>query len=614
MIVFKEKISLREDNKKLCQFLDSAFDTSLIIDVHCNIINFGKGARQLNAGILSNYLDKNISEIDENEPYKKVIETGVFLRGRFATIARMPVIQNIYPISIGGQIAGALSISTYYNLSLIEQQLLESDHASAARQQHIIQECTRNYHDSNPFQLSLKELIHGDPVIEPLINTIFDSAIYVDTQNKILRCNMGQLKLTDEQARDMTGQTIDTFHSKAPFAAVANTGKAIVNYLSIVFGRLSINCIYPIFDPSTGKLIALLGTIQYSNINNLRLFFQTNAASTDSLTAVTARLKKNYTFQDFLGTSPATVKLLEMCKKIAVTEFPALITGESGTGKEVIAGAIHTANQKHSINPYVRLNCSAIPHDLMESELFGYKKGAFTGAAKDKAGYFEIAAHGTLLLDEIGDMDIRLQSKLLRVLESRVFSRLGDTKEIPLNARIVASTNRDLYKMSMEGTFRLDLYYRLNTIEIKIPPLRERREDIPLLVSHFLLSNEENIGILPDAMNLLHNYDWPGNVRELRNIINRICILYSGKSVSADDIRPFLHNDFQVTEPLPPKNMTDARSAIISEICTLEEGEIALIKAALKEEHYNISNTAKILGITRATLYNKLKKYQIPYT
>jgi len=191
-------------------------------------------------------------------------------------------------------------------------------------------------------------------------------------------------------------------------------------------------------------------------------------------------------------------------------------------------------------------------------------------------------------------------------------------RENPRDVLILREKNslKELAPGAVIGTGSKRREFQLERLrsDLNVVNIRERREDIPLLVSHFLLSNEENIGILPDAMNLLHNYDWPGNVRELRNIINRICILYSGKSVSADDIRPFLHNDFQVTEPLPPKNMTDARSAIISEICTLEEGEIALIKAALKEEHYNISNTAKILGITRATLYNKLKKYQIPYT
>ena len=611
MINFDIPQSLRKDNERLCQFLDTIYDSSIIVDENCRIINFGKGYRQLRSEQLAHYLEHDISEIDTDTPFYEVIHTGRTIINRLVKIDEIRALQSIFPIAIQGRIAGALAVSTYFDLQFLKDQLMQQNRNYAELLNIVVEKAQRPYRDKNPLRLSGKELENGDATLEPLLNGIFDSAIYINCKNRVARCNMGSLKLTSEQCMEMLGKDISLFDRESPFPKVIRDQRAITNYLSMVFGRLCLNCLYPVFDMDTGEICACLGTIQYSNIDHLRRLFKEESAGVPPITPVTARLEKNYTFDDFIGNTKAVRDLIMVCKKVAVTDYPVLITGESGTGKEIIAGALHTTGSSPLFKPYVKLNCSAIPHDLLESELFGYKKGAFTGASRDKAGYFEIASNGTLLLDEIGDMDFTLQSKLLRVLESQVFSRVGDTKEIPLNARIIASTNKDLYKMSKEGKFRLDLYYRLNTIEIRIPPLRERKEDIPLLLSHFLLKNGNNIGIRPEALDLLINYSWPGNVRELRNLVNRLCILYEGQSISTDHIRTYLHEDVLGEENLSGENHDI--SAVVPDLCTLKEGEIALIKAALREEHNNISNAARILGITRATLYNKLKKYHIEF-
>ena len=609
VIHFPTPQSLRKDNKKLCQFLDTVFDTSIIVDKNCKIINFGKGYHQLRSDQISRYLDRSISEIDTDTPFYEVIHTGRSIVNRLVMIDQVKALQSIFPIMIQDKIAGALAVSTYFNLEFLKDQLMQQNRNYADSLNLMIGQSERQFPDINPLCLTDQELENGDETLEPLLNAIFDSAIYIDLHHHVARCNMGKLKLTEAQSAEMRGADISLFDRESPFSRVLCNQKGITNYLSIVFGRLCLNCLYPIFNTDTGKISGVLGTIQYSNIDHLRRLFQAESASMPPINPITARLEKNYTFEDFVGNSQSVENLISICQKVAVTDYPVLITGESGTGKEIIAGAIHTASSAPEFKPYVKINCSAIPHDLLESELFGYKKGAFTGATKDKAGYFEIASSGTLLLDEIGDMDLSLQSKLLRVLESQVFSRVGDTREIPLNARILASTNQDLYQMSKNKTFRLDLYYRLNTFEIKIPPLRERKNDIPILISHFLLKNGGNLGIRPDAIDVMMKYNWPGNVRELRNLINRLCILYAGQSIRAEHVFPYLHWDAESADT--PALESPGSSAIIMEPCTLKDGEIALIKAALAAEHNHISNAAKILGITRATLYNKIKKYHL---
>jgi transcriptional regulator with GAF, ATPase, and Fis domain len=252
------------------------------------------------------------------------------------------------------------------------------------------------------------------------------------------------------------------------------------------------------------------------------------------------QLKKKYRFDNFVGDSRPIQQVFELVEKVADTDSTVLITGESGTGKELIARAIHYNSYRRD-NPMVVINCGAIPEELLESELFGHEKGAFTGAHKSRIGRFELANEGTIFLDEIGDMSPNLQVKLLRVLQEQKFERVGSTRTIKVDIRVIAATNKNLISVVNKGTFREDLYYRLNVIPIKVPPLRHRKSDIPLLVDFFLKKfNKEKRKhikeLTPKAMDALLQYDWRGNVRELENLLERLVILASGDVIGLEDI------------------------------------------------------------------------------
>jgi two-component system, NtrC family, response regulator HydG len=308
-----------------------------------------------------------------------------------------------------------------------------------------------------------------------------------------------------------------------------------------------------------------------------------------------------------IGSSPAWRKLCEMVEQIAPSRATVLITGESGTGKELIAGLIHHLSPRAD-QPFITLNAAALPATLLEAELFGHEKGAFTGAQQRKAGRFELADGGTLFLDEIGDMPPEVQIKILRVLQDGAFERLGSTRTLRVNVRVVAATNKDLMQEVETGRFRLDLYYRLNVITLHLPALRERREDIPLLVAHFLRkyaeqNNKEVSGIQQQALQYLQHYDWPGNVRELENVVERAVVLAKEPTIGTSE----LPGPFQEKELLP----TPSDHFVLPLHATLADIEREAIAQALQHSAGNRQATARSLNIGVATLYRKLKEYQL---
>lgn len=299
---------------------------------------------------------------------------------------------------------------------------------------------------------------------------------------------------------------------------------------------------------------------------------------------------------DFIFRSPAMKLVMNTLRKVASSTIPILILGESGTGKEKVARCISSSGC-YAGKPFVGINCAAIPSELLESELFGYEKGAFSGAAVRKIGKFEAAGNGILFLDEIGDMNIDLQAKLLRVLEERSFERIGGLESIPLKARIISSTNVDIKEKIAEKAFRPDLYYRLKGVEIMIPPLRERKEDLDILAEYFLQHFSEehhrrNLSFSTEALRALKRYEWPGNVRELKHIIESVVLLSEDNQL----IRP---------EDIPTE---DNKKESLSHIQKIEKNAIL---NALYDNHFNRSLTAKSLEISRKTLYSKMKKYSI---
>jgi DNA-binding NtrC family response regulator len=368
---------------------------------------------------------------------------------------------------------------------------------------------------------------------------------------------------------------------------------------------------------------------------------------------------------NIIGNSPEIQKILKTISEVAPTDIPVLILGESGSGKEVIANAIHKLSRRKN-HKMISVNCGAIPDGLIESELFGHEKGAFTGAISSKAGYFEIANRGTIFLDEVGELPLQTQVKLLRVLETGEFMRVGGTQYIKVDVRLIAATNRELEKMIDENKFRRDLYYRLKGVIINLPPLRERKEDIPEFVEFFTRefskkNNLDGIGFTEDAIRELQQYSWPGNVRELKNFVETLLVLSGNKPVTAEIVREHLQDDIYETVETNPLNLPvvtnktvdqaereliyrallslgielaemkkmlgsfmhhiDTRLGEIiqqknqmdileqNEIISLDEMERRMIKKALEKFHGNRKKIAEALNISERTLYRKIKEY-----
>jgi len=309
------------------------------------------------------------------------------------------------------------------------------------------------------------------------------------------------------------------------------------------------------------------------------------------------KLEERYRFENIIAKSPKMQQVIEVIKVVAKSNATVLITGESGTGKELVTRAIHSQSYRKD-KPFVAVSCAALPESLLESELFGHEKGAFTGAHVQRQGKFEIANRGSLFLDEIGEMSANIQVHLLRVLEEKEFTRVGGNELIKVDVRVISATNKDMKKAIASGQFREDLYYRLNVVTIELPLLRERKEDIPLLAQHFLkkfaMENQKEItGFSPEAIDFLLKYEWPGNVRELENAIERAVILTKNSYIEVAD--------------LPPKSLTLAHSASSGK--GLREINKNHILNILSETGKNYSKAARILGISRVTLYNKIRAY-----
>lgn len=378
------------------------------------------------------------------------------------------------------------------------------------------------------------------------------------------------------------------------------------------------NCIQEIssLSPST-KIIVMTGNADYENAVRAVAMgaydFYQKPVNPDTLDLILQRAfhiseleEQNRVLQDqvqspldgVIACDPKMLKICRMIEKLAPSAVTCTLTGESGTGKEVLAKALHNSSPRKN-SRMIAINCAAVPENLMESELFGYEKGAFTGANKRTLGKVETANHGTLFLDEIGDMPLPLQAKLLRFLQERNIERLGGREEIPVDVRVVCATNKNLQEMVKEGTFREDLYYRICEMEIHIPPLRDRVGDKLLLARHFLQksaqqNNASVTGFTSEATEMIESYDWPGNIREMENRIKRGVVMCEDKLVSSEDLGLFTENELTL-------NLREVRA----------KAERAAILRAMTMSDYNISSTAKLLGVTRPTLYDLIKKYNI---
>lgn len=455
-----------------------------------------------------------------------------------------------------------------------------------------------------------KELLEIKEVKEQLsiiLNTAHEGIQMVDRNGIIKYVNQGYTRITGIPASQRIGTNVFEVSPDGALVEVLRTGKPCMGKRNKAVGSNAevISNASPIII--NGEMIGAVVVFQdITEVLRLTEELQRSTSVINGLRDEIIKLSEGRgRFDDIICESSKMKNIINLARKAAREDSTILITGESGTGKEIFANAIH-AESPRAGKPFIKVNCAAIPENLLESELFGYEAGAFTGASKLKLGKFELASGGTIFLDEIGDMSPMLQAKLLRVIQEREIERIGGNKPIKIDVRIISATNRDLLALIGSGAFREDLYFRLNVININIPPLRERREDIPALtrvyIEHFNRKFQKNIkGVTEKAKDMLLSYDWPGNVRELMNILERTILMSQGEWITDDLLRPYFD---QV------KIKSSSRDAIMP----LEEMEKDLIMRALKEFGSSVEGkrkAAEALKISLATLYNKIKKYGI---
>jgi len=427
----------------------------------------------------------------------------------------------------------------------------------------------------------------------PLLESLADGVFAVDLDWKIRVFNRAAELITgiprDEAIGNICCEVLKTSicETQCALNQAMKTGKPVIDLTIFILNsegkQIPVSISAAVLKDDTGKIVGGIETFRdLSQVESLR-----------------QELSKQFTFENIISRSERMHKIFDVLLAVAESRSTVLITGESGTGKELAARAIHSAGPD-SDAPFVAVNCGALPDTLLESELFGYKKGAFTDARQDKPGRFALAGKGTIFLDEIGDISQSLQVKLLRVLQEGTYEPLGSIRSEKTEARVITATNRNVEKLVESKELREDLYYRINVINIELPPLRERLEDIPLLLNHFIahfnmLQNKEIQGIANNALTRLMNYKYPGNIRELRNIVERAFVVCRDGTIQ-------LHH-------LPEKLVNTMKPDLPGSGMTLAEMEKVIIENALKRNNNSISKTATELGIHRATLYRKLKSY-----
>ena len=462
--------------------------------------------------------------------------------------------------------------------------------------------------DSPPTE-TIEDLKHQLEMYRLIFESIHNGAMVTDAEGIITHFNRfyGQFLGVDPEVQ--IGRHCTEAVENSRMHIVARTGKAEINHSQLIRGQKMVVQRVPIVRD--GNVIAVFGQVMFKDIKDVGKLARELSLLESKVKLYEEELlslrSTRYTFESIIGKSDAIQNLKREALKAAANSFPVLITGESGTGKELFAQAIHHASARR-LHPFVRINCAAIPRDLLESELFGYEKGAFTGAKTEgKPGKFELAHAGTIFLDEIGDLPPEMQPKLLRAIEDKEFERVGGTRVVRSDFRVVAATNQNLEGMLATGRFRKDLFYRLNVISLNIPPLRDRPSDILAITDHFLEqtareANLEGLSIDKEAERALRAYQWPGNVRELANVLERSVSALEGHIIHLTDLPFYVPRGSRRSDPRQPTSLREMQS----------RAEREAVWTALKEANFQKARAARALGIHRTLLYKKMKKYGLP--
>jgi PAS domain S-box-containing protein len=456
----------------------------------------------------------------------------------------------------------------------------------------------------------MEKLLLSKEELFSVLDSIHEGVEICTSEGIIIYINDAYKKLTGLSEKNRIGVCVFNIAPQGALASVLRTGKSIIGYTVNVSGsnvKLTTNTV-PL--KNGGELKGAVAVIQ--DITETVELGEKVKASSESLRGLQEKINElmsaHYSFYDLIGNSSSLQKAIKIAKKVAKTNATVILTGESGTGKELFAHALHNDSNRYD-KPFVRINCAAIPDNLLESELFGHEKGAFTGAVERKQGLFELAINGTILLDEVSDMSLGNQAKLLRVVQEKEFTRIGGTNPLKTNVRLLVATNRDLISMVGNGKFRQDLFYRLNVVSIEVPPLRERKDDIQLLVSHFIEKFNKKMGktisgVKKEVLDDFYSYNWPGNVRELEHTIERAIIVCEGDVITENDV---FFKQIQIYKRPISTLQGD-------EIFPLNEVEKIHIVNALKKYGNNYRGklqAANDLNISITTLYNKINKYKL---
>ena len=556
--------------------LKQSSDAIILIDETGIIKEASKEAEYLLGLKKEMYNGKKIDEVITGSKLIKTIKTGIKeIAVKFEYNDRLYIVDRI-PVKKNDKIAGVLAIfHDITSVNKLSNKILED----------------KKYID----------------MLDTVNNTFNERIVVVDKDGIITMMSKSYKKFLNEMHPE--GKHVTDVIENTRLHIVVGTGIEEIGEIQILNGHKAIAMRMPIKE--NDKVVGAIGKILFKDINELISL----SKKTNNLEKELKKLKNEldrernnkYSFENLVGNSEAIKKVKSLALKVSKTDSNVLINGESGTGKELFVHAIHSASNRR-FNPFVKINCAAIPKELIESELFGYVDGAFTGAKKGgKVGKFEAAQNGTLFLDEIGDMPLNMQSKLLRVLQEKEFERVGSNEVIETDVRIIAATNKDLLKLVKSNEFREDLFYRLNVMNIILPTLRERKEDIEML-SNALISNigdRLNIyveSITDEALNYLMNYNWPGNIRELENILERAINLLGNKFIIEEKHLPLF-----LTKKRTNKFVRKSKNLKI----LIENLERETIKECLEETGFNKNQAAKILNISRVSLYKKIEKYNL---
>lgn len=458
-------------------------------------------------------------------------------------------------------------------------------------------------------------------MFETVLDFLPEPIVIVNEEGYIVFFNKAYQDYLNVPREEAVGKYVADVIENTRMHLVCKGNAPEIDYLQKIHNKEAVVQRIPI--TFNGEVIGGIGKVNYQNVSEITALIKKLKKMEDKLSeyknSSLEHMKAVYTFDHIIGNSEKINSAKETASKIASTDLNVLILGYTGVGKELFAHAIHNSSPRHK-GPFIGINCAAIPHDLLESELFGYEEGAFTGAKKKgKPGKFEMADGGTILLDEIGDMPLSMQAKILRVLQNKQIERIGGSSPKEVDVRIVASTNQDLKQKIINNEFREDLFYRLNAAAITVPPLRERVEDIPPIIEVLLKKLDTGKVITASGMNLLTRYHWPGNVRELINVLERLIYLTDEDTIKAEHVKNTLSDLMQPessetpsTAPSPPSQgeevEEDSGLGIFQKVHTAEKE--ALLQA-LNTAKGNKTQAAKLLGIHRTTLYQKLKKYEI---